>query len=147
MKKTILAILLLTLIPSFLVSCQNWEINDKPRTAPTLSEIVGTWKSTNSFYLILDDQDRSFSFADSTEAAKSKIGPHGRFLLIGSELLLQESTDSEICPDLEGRFQAEIVREGNMRLTIIDDPCIYRVEGLFEGGQGGNRFLEFRRLK
>ncbi len=130
-----------------LAGCVSSPTMATPFIPPSLNEIVGTWKSRNNFYLILDDADKSFSFADSAQAAEEKLGPYGSFTLNGSELHLLESSDSEICPDIKARFQAEIVRNGNLRLTIIDDPCIYRVEGVFQGGAGGNRFLEFRRVQ
>ncbi|MDX1413744.1 MAG: hypothetical protein R3293_06105 [Candidatus Promineifilaceae bacterium] len=137
--------LILTLVLFLLtVSCQNDGRVDEPIVPVSVTDIAGTWKSSNNFYLIFDVDDKSFSFADTAEAAKAKNGPHGNFTLTDNELHLTESENSLVCPNLEAVFQIEITRLGNLRLTIVEDPCIYRVEGVFQGGQGGNRFLDFR---
>lgn len=147
MSRVISSISLLFFAAGFLTGCVGIQTKITPAAPPSPKEIVGTWKSRNNFYLIFDDADGSFSFADSAKSAEAKAGPHGSFTLVDSELHLLESADSEVCPGIEARFQAEIVRDGNLRLTIIDDPCIYRVEGVFQGGQGGNVFIEFRRIQ
>jgi hypothetical protein len=47
---------------------------------------------------------------------------------------------------VEGRFEAAMPGDDKLHLTIIEDDCIYRAEGLFRIGQGGYPSLKFQRV-
>lgn len=148
MHKTILPLLVVIFI-QFHSGCMSGEtavpaaINELPTTA----DLAGKWKSEHGFYIIFDDESGTFSGSNDEQAAAAELGILGTFALVGDQLSLVEHDDSDSCPGVVGQFEAVITADDKLRLSIIEDPCIYRVEGLFQGGQGGYRLLEFRRIK
>lgn len=112
---------------------------------PTPADIGGKWKSERAFYIIFDEQSGTFSASNNEDAAEAKQGILGSFMLENGRLSLIEDAASESCPGVEGLFEAVMTAEGRLRLSIIKDGCLYRVEGMFQGGQGGYRLLEFQR--
>jgi len=155
MQKTILPLLALILI-QVLSSCTTGAVPASSPTAvpPTTADITGKWESEHGFFIIFDDQNGSFSGSNVEEAADAELGILGTFSLTDNRLSLVENDDSESCPSVEGLFEAAIegpqtsaTRGDKLHLTIIEDDCIYRVEGLFQIGQGGNPSLKFQRVK
>lgn len=114
---------------------------------PTTAELDGKWKSEYGFYIVFNEQEGAFSASSVEDAADAGLGILGTFSLSDDELRLIENDDSESCPGVEGLYDARLTRDGQLRLTIIEDDCIYRVEGMFKGGKGGYRLLQFRRAK
>jgi hypothetical protein len=111
----------------------------------TLEELDGLWRSDNGFYILFDTAGATFSASFDQFAAEQQLGILGTFRLQEDRLILVEDMESESCPGLEGQFKAELFANELLLLTIIDDPCLYRVEGVFQGGQGDDRSLAFRR--
>jgi hypothetical protein len=155
MQKTILTLLAIILI-QLLSSCTtNVDPNSSPTVVPpTAADIAGKWESEHGFFIIFDDQSRGFRHFDGTfsgsyveEAADSELGILGAFSLADNHLRLVENDDSESCPGVEGLFEAAMPGDDKLHLTIIEDDCIYRVEGLFRIGQGGYPLLKFQRLQ
>ena len=114
---------------------------------PTTADLAGKWESEYGFFIIFDGEEGVFSGSNDEGAADDRLGILGTFALDGNELRLVENDDSESCPGTEGLFETAVTHDGKLRLTLVEDNCIYRVEGLFQGGQGGHRLLEFKRIK
>ena len=149
MYRTVWSLLALLFMTYFLSGCLP-SATAVPTSTPvplTTAALNGTWKSEYGFYVVFDAENGRFSGSNDEQAAAARLGILGNFALQDDQLSLVEDNDSDSCPGLEGQFAALLSNKDTLRLTIIDDPCVYRVEGLFQGGQGGHRLLEFRRIK
>jgi hypothetical protein len=149
MVRVIWSLLAAIFLSFFLSGClpQGTAVPTSTPVPLSTAALDGTWKSEYGFYFLFDAENGRFSGSNDEQAANAGLGIPGSFTLYGDQLSLVEDSASDSCPDLEGRFTAELINQDTLRLTIIDDPCIYRVEGLFQGGQGGYRLLEFQRMK
>ncbi len=149
MYRTFWSLLALTLMIFFLGSCTP-SATAMPTSTPVLltkDALNGTWKSEYGFFFVFDAENGRFSGSNNEQAAAAGLGIPGTFDLHGDQLSLVEDNDSDACPGLEGLFAAVLTNKDTLRLTIIEDPCVYRIEGLFQGGRGGHRLLEFRRIR
>jgi len=148
MLRSILPLLALIFIP-LLSSCTNSSTAESTVSAspPTTAALAGKWKSERGFFILFDEQNGTFSGSNHEDAADAGLGILGTFSLADDQLRLVENDDSASCPGVEGIFDIAMSNDGKLRLTIVEDACIYRVEGLFQGGQGGYRLLEFQRVR
>jgi hypothetical protein len=144
-----LPLLALVSILFFASSCSTGQTAVPVATAAplTISNLAGLWESEYGFFFFFDAQDNTFTGSRDEQAARDKLGIMGTFELTGDQLSLVENEDSDSCPGQEGLFEAALTRDDKLRLTLVEDPCIYRVEGVFQGGQGGHRLLQFDRVK
>jgi hypothetical protein len=122
-------VLLLMLISMLLVSCQAASPADEADTGGPL-DLVGIWRGAGAYNQF--KSDGTYNVDGSVEGLSSPSIEHGRYLFDGTELQLLTDEDAQTCAATTGRYEVEVVEEGEFQLNVIEDPCDFR-KSLIDG--------------
>lgn len=91
--------------------------------AVTSSEgIVGTWTRS------LNGTQRQFYEDGRLFRAGSEMDISGTFWFEGGQFYIED--DSPVCADAVGTYTVETLKNGSLRFTVLEDPCLSRLSDL-----------------
>ena len=100
-----------------------------PKLASSAEDIVGTWQSTTDSVPGLQFNEDGTAFGDP-----ASVSPRpGEFRFEGTRLFLVNIAPGDDCVLLgaeTGIYEVELLENGNLKFTAIEDECAVRVTGI-----------------
>jgi len=103
-----------------------------PTASITTEDLVGVWKQPNHRYYMQFKQDGTYRVASAIENLEPQPRFFGRFQLEGTLLSFITSDESRKgkslneCPTQTGHYYLKLTEEGQLQLTLHEDPCFGR---------------------
>lgn len=87
-------------------------------------DLVGTWKEVATPHVMQFREDGTFQWATNVgELAGDDPDFFGQFKFEGMLLTLVTSDESHLCAGDIGLYEMELTEEGELKLTLSEDPC------------------------
>ena len=97
-----------------------------PKLASSAEDIVGTWQSTTDSVPGLQFNEDGTAFGDPASVSPTP----GEFRFEGTRLFLVNIAPGDDCVLLgaeTGIYEVELLENGNLKFTLIEDDCLFRV--------------------
>ncbi len=117
MKKLVIA--LFTAIFLVLVGCAA----SGPKLADSAEDIAGTWHSTTSTTEVQINEDGTFRGRDTS--GEGRIS-NFEFWFEGTQFFIQAAVSCDVGNPI-GIYEVELLENGNLKWTVIEDECLTRV--------------------
>jgi hypothetical protein len=99
--------------------------------ATTLSQesIVGTWFGVGSGEYFQFNEDGTYTGLDNREAVATNPDVEGEYKFDGTRIVMT-SIVHPVCPGTTGTYEVELLENGNLRFTVVEDECQVRTDVL-----------------
>jgi hypothetical protein len=87
-------------------------------------DLSGVWLTPDNSNPLSFNEDDTWTFAEKEDP--EYIRGFGPFTFDGELLTLFTDPDSKRCSQQTGTYEAAITPEGNLELTVVEDPCVAR---------------------
>jgi hypothetical protein len=116
----------------------------KPKLATSIGEIAGTWFTKDCYFYpgcyLRIDKDGTGRQARAPDKLDNEPYARNSFEFKGTEMAVTEvsvsadiSPSGKLCGKAIGRYQVQLLENGNIRIVLVEDQCPQR-KGDFQGG-------------